>query len=90
MVFFIQIELMLKLTYLHFLVSHGKESVEPLEEVEAEGIIYYTMMGHISIVFIEVIFAINPLLKVNCVVPFTPGHTLYKRFITVRGCVHAV
>ena len=50
----------------------------------------YTMMGRISIVFIEVIFAINPLLKVYCLVPLTPGHTLYKIFITVRVCVHAV
>ena len=50
----------------------------------------YTTMGRISIVFPEVIFAINPLLKVYCLFPLTPGHTLYKTFITVRACVHAV
>ena len=48
------------------------------------------MMGRISIVFIEVIFAINPLLKVYCLFPLTPGNTLYKTFTTVGACVHAV
>ena len=46
----------------------------------------YTMMGRISIVFIEVIIAINPLLRVYCLVPLTPG----QKFITVRACVHVV
>ena len=34
------------------------------------------MMGHISIVFTEVIFAINPLLRVYCLVPLTPGYAV--------------
>ena len=37
----------------------------------------YTMMGRISIVFIEVIFATNPLFRVYCLFPLTSGHTLY-------------
>ena len=67
------------------------ETVERLEVVRQLEVVkwFYTMMGRISIVFIEVIFAINPLLMVHCLVPVTPGHTLYKKFIAVRACVHA-
>ena len=66
------------------------ETVEWLDVVSQLEVVkwFYAMMGHISIVFIEVIFAINPLLKVYCLVPLISGHTLHKKFITVRARVH--
>ena len=52
-----------------------------------KGILVLSMMGRISIVFIEVIFAINPLLKVYCLVPLTSGHTLYTEHLSQSGLV---
>ena len=59
--------------------------LHPFHTVSSTTIIFYhnaissyTMMGRISIVFTEVTFAINPLLRVYCLVPLTPGNTLYE------------